>query len=89
MRPGPPPPLLRARQKRCRAQKEENERTKGKESLSVLEACQENSPADAHPSAHKSVLESANPPNGLGVCIWMQLVNGTGNSPSPGQSTLE
>ena len=23
----------------------------------------------------------------LGVCVWMPLVNGTGNSPSPGQST--
>ena len=38
---------------------------------------QEDDPADAHPSAHKSVLESANP-------AWtrMHLVNGTGNSPS-------
>ena len=52
----------RARRKRCRAQKEEKERTKGKESLWLLEApCQKNYPADAHPSAHKSVLESANP----------------------------
>ena len=25
--------------------------------------------------------------HGLGVCIWMQLVNGTGNSPSPGHPT--
>ena len=25
--------------------------------------------------------------HGLGVCIWMHLVNGTGNSPSPGQPT--
>ena len=43
--------------------------------------CQENYPADAHPSAHKSVLESANP-------AWtrsVHLVNGTGNSPSLGQ----
>ena len=29
------------------------------------------------------------PPHGLGVCIWMHLVNSTGNSPSPGQPTLE
>ena len=28
------------------------------------------------------------PPHGFGVCIWMHLVNGTGNSPSPGQPTL-
>ena len=26
-------------------------------------------------------------PHGLGVCIWTHLVNGTGNSPSPGQLT--
>ena len=27
------------------------------------------------------------PPHGLGVCLWMHLVNGTGNSPSPRQPT--
>ena len=27
------------------------------------------------------------PYSALGVCIWMHLVNGTGNSPSPGQPT--
>ena len=27
--------------------------------------------------------------HGLGVCIWMHLVNGMGNNPSPGQPTLE
>ena len=27
------------------------------------------------------------PQHGLGVCIWMHLVSGTGNSPSPGQPT--
>ena len=27
------------------------------------------------------------PPHGLGACIWMPLVNGTGNSPSPGRPT--
>ena len=27
------------------------------------------------------------PPRGLGGCIWMPLVNGTGNSPSPGRPT--
>ena len=27
--------------------------------------------------------------HGLGVCIWMHLVNGTGNSPSLEQPTLE
>ena len=47
-------------------QKEEKERTKGKESLWLLEAhvkknILENYPADAHPSTHKSVLVSANP----------------------------
>ena len=27
------------------------------------------------------------PPHGLGMCIWLHLVNGTGNSPSPGRPT--
>ena len=51
----------------------------------VRSPCQENDPADAHPSAHKSVLGSANPR--IGVCIWMHLVNGTGDSPSLGRPT--
>ena len=46
----------------------------------VRSPCQENDPADAHPSALKSVLESAK----LGGCIWMHLVKGTGNSPVSG-----
>ena len=29
------------------------------------------------------------PPPPPGVCIWMHLVNDSGNSPSPGQPTLE
>ena len=41
-------------------------------------------PADAHPSAHKSVLGSQTP---AWTRIWMHLHNGTGNSPSPGQPT--
>ena len=28
-------------------------------------------------------------PHRLGGCTWMHPVNGTGNSPSPGQPTLE
>ena len=47
----PPPP---------RAQKEEKERENGEESLWLLDA-PVRLPADAHPSAHKSVLEVANP----------------------------
>ena len=27
------------------------------------------------------------PPHGLGVCLWMHLADGTGNSPSPGRPT--
>ena len=27
------------------------------------------------------------PPHGLGVCVWMPPVNGTGNGPSPGRPT--
>ena len=40
---------------------------------------QENDPASAHTGAHKS----------LGRCIWMHLVNGTGNNLSLGRPTLE
>ena len=39
----------------------------------VRSPCQENDPADAHPSAHKSVLESANPrmdSEGASGCPW-------------------
>ena len=66
------------------------EREQGKEKreriiVVVRSPCQENYPADAHPSALKSVLESANPAQTRSV----HLVNGTGNSPSPGQPTLE
>ena len=54
---------------------------------------QENYPADAHPNAHKSVLESANPAwtrsVHVEICIWVHLVSGTGTIPSPGQPTLE
>ena len=35
----------------------------------------------------KTLRRSRQTPHGLGVCIWMHLVNGTGNSPSPGQPT--
>ena len=53
----------------------------------VRSPCQESCPADAHPSAHKSVLELANREWSRTRCIWMHRVNGTGNSPSPGQPT--
>ena len=41
------------------------------------------------PPPHKcwSQCWSRQTPHGLEVCIWMHLVNGTGNSPSPGQPT--
>ena len=72
---------------RARAQKEEKEREKRERIIVVVRSpCQENYPADAHPSAQVSA-GVGKPPHGLGVCIWMYLVNGTGNSPSPGQPT--
>ena len=49
----------------------------------IRSPCQDNDPADAHTSAHKSVLESANPRMDS-ECIWMHLVNGMGNSPVSG-----
>ena len=40
-----------------------------------------------HTPARTSQCWSRQTPHGLGVCIWMHLINGTGNSPSPGQPT--
>ena len=42
-----------------------------------------------HTPARSSQCWSRQIQHGLGVCIWMHLVNGTGNSPSLGQPTLE
>ena len=78
-----------ARQKRCRAQKEEKERTKGKESLWLLEAPVRKMILQMHTPARTSQCWSRQTPHGLGVCIWMHLVNGTGNSLSLGQPTPE
>ena len=41
-----------------------------------------------HTPARTSQCWSQQTQHGLGVCIWMHLVNGTGNSPSPGQPTV-
>ena len=42
-------------------------------------------PPPPSPPPHAQVSAGAGkPPHGLGGCIWMPLVNGTGNSPSPG-----
>ena len=49
--------------------------------------CQENYPADAHPSAHKSVLESANPrmdSECASGCSWSPA---RATAPSPGRLT--
>ena len=54
----------------------------------VRSPCPENYPADAHTGADNSVLEWASPAC-FGLCIWMHLVNGTGNSPSLGKPTPE
>ena len=45
--------------------------------------CQEHDPADAPQRAQVSAGVSK-PPHGLGGCIWMPPVNGTGNSPVSG-----
>ena len=77
----------RARRKQCRAQKEEKERTKGKESLWLLEAPVGKMIPQMHTPARTSQCWSRQTRHGLGVCIWMHLVNSTGNSLSPGQPT--
>ena len=42
-----------------------------------------------HTPARTSQCWSRQTQHGLEVCIWMHLVNGTGNSPSLGQPTPE
>ena len=79
----------RTRRKRCRAQKEKKERENGKESLWLLEARVRKIILQMHTPARTSQCWSQQTQHGLRVCIWMPLVNGTGNSPSPGQPTLE
>ena len=53
----------------------------------VRSPCQEYDPADAHPQRAQVSAGVGKPPHGLGVCVWMHLVNGTGNSLSPGRPT--
>ena len=54
----------------------------------VRSPCQENYPADAHTSAH-SQCWTRQTQHGLGVCMWMHLVNGMGYSPALRQPTPE
>ena len=75
----------RAHRKWCRAQKEVKERTKGKESFWLLEAPVRKTILQMHTPACTSQCWSRQTQHGLGVCIWIYLVNGTGNSLSLGQ----
>ena len=68
---------------------ENKERKNGKESLWLLEAPVRKIILQMHTPARSSQCWSRQTQHGLGVCIWMHLVNGTGNSPSTGQPTLE
>ena len=74
---------------RCRAQKEEKERTKGEESFRLSEGPVRKIILQMHTPVGTSQCWSQQPRHGLGMCIWMHLVNGTGNSPSLGQPTLD
>ena len=76
-----------ARRKWCRAQQEAKERTKGKESLWLLEAPVRKIILQMHTPARTSWCWGRQTQHGLGVCIWMHLVNGTGSSLSPGRPT--
>ena len=74
--PNPPPP-------RGGEGKEKRERI----IVVVRSPCQENYPADAHPSALKSALESANPrmdSEGASGCTWSTA---RATAPSPGRPT--
>ena len=50
----------------------------------VRSPCQEHDPADAHPQRAQVGAGVGKPPHGLGVCIWMHPVNGTGQQPVSG-----
>ena len=62
---------------------------KWEESLWLLEAPVRKIILQMHTPARSNQCWSQQTQHGLGVCIWMHLVNGTGNSPSLGQSTPE
>ena len=62
---------------------------KGKELFWLLQAPVRKTILQMHTPARTSQCWSQQTQHGLGVCIWMHLVNCTGNSPSPGQPTLE
>ena len=61
----------------------------GKESLWLLEAPVRKIILQMHNPARTGQCWGRQTRHGLEGCIWMHLVNGTGNSPSPGRPTLE
>ena len=67
----------------------EKERAKGKESLWFLEAPVREIILQMHTLARTSQCWSRQTQHGLRVCTLMHLANGMGNSPSPGQPSLE
>ena len=62
---------------------------KGKESLWLLEAPVRKMILQIHTLVRTSQCWSRQTQHGLGVCIWMHLVSGMGNSLSLGQPTPE
>ena len=89
--PAAPPPPFQGRPRSPKpVQSAEGDQGKEKRERSIAvvrSPCQENYPADAHPQRAQVSAGVGKPPHGLGVCIWMHLVNGTGDSPSPGRRT--
>ena len=65
----------------------EQGRDEREESLWLLEAPVRKTILQMHTPARTSQCWSRQTQQGLGVCIWMHLLNGTGNSPSPGRPT--
>ena len=67
------------------------ERGKGRDERVVVVRipCQEKNPLQMHTPTRTSQCWSRQTQHGIGVCIWMHLVNGKGSSPSLGQLTLE
>ena len=65
-----------------------SERTKGQESLWLLEAPVRKMFLQMHTPVRTSQCWSRQTKHGLRVCIWMHLVNGTSNSLSLGQANI-
>ena len=89
MTPPPHPGQTKVAENGAECRRRQKKRTEGKESLWLLEAPVRKMILQMHTPARTSQCWSRQTQHGFGVCIWLHLVNGTGNSPSLGWLTAE